>query len=218
VAKKEAGENTPARVRRPTSEATPTAEAAPSGGVTSTREKAAPRAVPRKRRAPKKPPKTLQRTVARATEARTRGVDALVGEIRSLKEILNRRFAPPRGGDAALEESVDSLRRLLSELIERRMESVVKELVDIRREAAAAANGAMGRAITRLDALLDDLGAMRFDAEPMDLVDPLIHVVADERHDDTAPDGVILEALQPGYRSARGMVLCKAAVAVNRKS
>ena len=50
----------------------------------------------------------------------------------------------------------------------------------------------------------------------MDFVDPLIHVVVEERRVDSAPDGVVLETLRPGYRTARGLVVCKAAVAVNR--
>ncbi len=32
-----------------------------------------------------------------------------------------------------------------------------------------------------------------------------------------AADSVIVETVRPGYRSARGLVLCKAAVAVNRR-
>jgi molecular chaperone GrpE (heat shock protein) len=72
--------------------------------------------------------------------------------------------------------------------------------------------------VERLDHLLETLGAVRFAAEPMDIVDPLIHVVLEERRDASAPDGVILEALRPGYRTARGLVVGKAAVAVNRRS
>lgn len=135
-----------------------------------------------------------------------------------MKALVHQLVAPPHDGDAAVEESVDSLRRLLSELIERRMESVVKDLVDARHEAAAAPDGALARVVKRLDALLDNLGAVRFDAEPMDLVDPLIHMVVNERHDAAAPDGVVLATVQPGYRSARGLVLCKASVTVNRSA
>jgi hypothetical protein len=217
VAKKEAGD-TPTSLRRRSSSddastAAPEDSKAPKADAPPTQ--AAPHAVPRKRAVPRQPKVTARRPAAPAPKGAAR-VDTILGELRGLKGMVRQLVAPPSDGDSALEESVDSLRRLLSELIERRMESVVKDLVDVRREAAAAAEH--GRIVKRLDALLDSLGAVLFDAEPMDIVDPLIHVVVDERRDETAPDGVILETVQPGYRSARGLVLCKASVAVNRRA
>jgi len=141
---------------------------------------------------------------------------ALLGELQGLKKMVQPLVAPPpRGSDATLENSVDSLRRLLSELIELRMEAVVRGLVDVRREVDG--DGTRERALARLDELLHGLGAVRFAAEAMDVVDPLIHVVVSERRVDGCPDGVIVETVRPGYRSARGLVLCKAAVAVNRR-
>jgi hypothetical protein len=158
-----------------------------------------------------------------------RGLEALREELRGLKErVVQQTVSTPsvstdtprvRGGtDTALEGAVDSLRRLLSELIEQHTESVVKELAEVRREAAATAGAGRARILDRVDHLLDTLGAVRFEAEPMDLLDPLIHVVAEERHDQRAPDGVILATLRPGYRTGRGLVVCKAGVAVNRRS
>ena len=149
-----------------------------------------------------------------AGEAPAPGLEPILTELHAVRQMLEKRLAPPLAADSALDASVDSLRRLLSELIEQRMESVVKHFVDVRREAANLGDGAT-RLVGRLDQLLGELGAVRFDAEPMDLVDPLIHTVVDERHLPDAPDGVILETLRPGYRTARGMVVCKAAVAVN---
>ena len=126
----------------------------------------------------------------------------------------------PDPGAAILEGAVDSLRRLLSELIERRMESVVSDLVAIRAEALALPVVARGQAgiVERLEEMLTSLGAVRFDAEPMALLDPLIHTIASERYEEGVPDGVILETVRPGYRSARRIVLCKAAVVVNRRN
>lgn len=147
------------------------------------------------------------------------GFEAILAHLRSVQQMIEKLVAQPPGTtDAALDASVDSLRRLLSELIEQRMESVVRDLADVRREAANLAEGSGGRIVERLDRLLEDLGAVRFDAEPMDVVDPLIHVVVDERHQLDVPDGVILETQRPGYRTARGMVVCKAAVVVNQRS
>jgi DNA-binding FrmR family transcriptional regulator len=143
--------------------------------------------------------------------------DAILGELRDVKQMMERQAAPAGEADAALDASVDSLRRLLSELLEQRTESVVRDLAGIRREAASIAERDGARIVERLDQLLESLGAARFDAEPMDVVDPLIHVVVQERHQADVPDGVILATLRPGYRTARGMVVSKAAVAVNRR-
>jgi len=216
VAKKEAGE-TPTSLRRRSSASDVAGEAAESGKTPKTDTAETP--APQRTRRVARPPKVVARQpAARAPKSEAATVAAILGELRGMKALVHQLVAPPHDGDAAVEESVDSLRRLLSELIERRMESVVKDLVDVRREAAAATDGALGRIVKRLDTLLDNLGAVRFDAEPMDIVDPLIHVVVNERHDAAAPDGVILETVQPGYRSARGLVLCKASVTVNRSA
>lgn len=144
-------------------------------------------------------------------------LEAILAALRGLKGMLEPLVAPPREPDAALEVAVDSLRRLLSELLERRLESVVQDLVEIRREAATT-EGNRERALARIDRLLRDLGVLRFEAEPMDVVDPLIHTVIAGRRDDGIPDGLILEAAQPGFRSARGLVLSKAVVVVNRRA
>lgn len=149
---------------------------------------------------------------------------AVLAEIRSVKELLQgtaahtASAAAASGADAALESSVDSLRRLLSELIEQRMESVVRDLADIRREASTLAARQARGILERLDDMLERLGAVRFEAEPMDVVDPLIHAVAEERQEADAPDGVILATVRPGFRTARGLIACKAAVAVNRRA
>ncbi len=182
--------------------------------------------------------RTAADAVSTPRETSEANLNALLGEVRTMKEMVRKLVTRPNiagatpgreavadgsdigasDTDAVLEGAVDSLRRLLSELLERRMESVLSDLVDIRREALAAANGQSRRVVERLDQILETLGAVRFDAEPLDVVDPLIHSVVDERWQKTEPDGVILETMRPGYRTARGLVLCRAAVAVNRRS
>jgi hypothetical protein len=173
----------------------------------------------RPRRASSKPASGTPRAGAAASEAALRGI---LGEIRSVKQMLAKLVTPFSGdgsrNDAALESSVDSLRRLLSELIEQRMEAVVRDLVDIRRQAAAMVQRKGTGIVERLDQVLENLGAIRFEAEPMDVVDPLIHAVIEERQQPAAPDRVILETVRPGFRTARGVVVCKAAVAVNRRT
>lgn len=147
------------------------------------------------------------------------GFEALTRELHELKRLVQPPVTQPddasNDGDAALEGSVTSLRRVLSEALEQRMESVVKELVEVRRELTAAD---AAPAAERLERLLETLGASRFVAEPMDIIDPLIHVVVDERRSDGAPDGVVLETVRSGYRTARGAVVSRAAVVVNRRS
>ena len=187
-------------------------------------DSAAPAAAPapkskRLRRASSKPAPAVPKAAAATREP---GLGAILGEIRTVKQMLEKLGTPlssdGRGGDAALESSVDSLRRLLSELIEQRMEAVVRDLVDVRRQAAALAQRQGAVIVERLDQVLGNLGAVRFEAEPMDVVDPLIHAVAEERQQPDAPDRVILETVRPGFRTARGVVVCKAAVAVNRRA
>jgi molecular chaperone GrpE (heat shock protein) len=73
------------------------------------------------------------------------------------------------------------------------------------------------RATEQLDRLLDELGVVRFDAEAMVYPDPLIHAVVGERSDPSAPDGVVLETLDPGLRAGRGSILARARVVVNRR-
>ncbi|MFI5395102.1 MAG: nucleotide exchange factor GrpE [Candidatus Binatia bacterium] len=188
---------------------------APRAGSSAANQAPAPR---RKRPSPAGSTAVSARTVPDVAAVRVADkFDVILGELRDVKQMMERHAAPASAAHAGLDASVDSLRRLLSELLEQRMESVVRDLVGIRREAANMAERDGARIVAQLDRLLESLGAVRFDAEPMDVVDPLIHVVVDERHQADAPDGVILETLRPGYRTAKGMVVSKAAVAVNRR-
>ena len=173
----------------------------------------------RPRRASLKPASTAPKAAIAASEP---GLRAILGEIRTVKQMMEKLITPFSSdgsrSDAALESSVDSLRRLLSELIEQRMEAVVRDLVDIRRQAAAVAQRKGTGIVERLDQVIESLGAIPFEAEPMDVVDPLIHAVIEERQRADAPDGVILATVRPGFRTARGVVVCKAAVAVSRRA
>ncbi|MBP1685121.1 MAG: GrpE [Deltaproteobacteria bacterium] len=145
-------------------------------------------------------------------------IAALRDDIRGVSALVERLAAPPTRADVAVDAAVDALRRVLSDLIEQRTESLVRELVDIRRDAVGVSAEGGARVVERLDQLLEELGAVRFEAEAMDVVDPLIHVVVEERQQADAPDGVVLETVRPGYRTARGLIVCKAAVVVNQRS
>jgi molecular chaperone GrpE (heat shock protein) len=121
-------------------------------------------------------------------------------------------IAPPPG-DGLLDGTIDSLRRVLGDLLEARVESLARDLAELRREAASGAG--RERLLEQLDGVLARLGAVRFSAEALDVVDPLIHIVIEERRAPGVPRGVIVESVRPGFRSGRGLVLCKAAVAVS---
>src|SRR5512139_1190329 len=197
----------------------------PSASAASTAATPAPQpeseAPARSQRAPRA---TAKPTATRVTpDSIEPPLQAILAEIRTVKEILQP--PPPTQGtraaavnDAALESSVDSLRRLLSELIEQHMESVVRDLAHIRLDAAAIATRDGRGLLERLDDMLERLGAIRFEAEPMDVVDPLIHAVVEERRQADAPEGVILGTVRPGFRTPRGLIACKAAVAINRRA
>jgi hypothetical protein len=159
---------------------------------------------------------------------------AILAELASLRRMIEKLSAPqaPAGppqasvnppkasasDDAQLESGVDSMRRLLSELLESRLDPLIAEVAAIRTLAASEAEGKAGSVVDRLDLLLNDMGAARFEAQRLDYYDPLIHVVLEERRDAGAPDRVILETVVPGYRTQRGRVVAKAGVAINRRS
>ena len=154
----------------------------------------------------------LGRTAAGAVEA----PGPVLRAIEALNTLVQSRLPAPVSGDQALEGSVDSLRRLLSELVEARTESVARDVAAVR--SLAVKTAAQPGLIEALDALLVKLGASRFEARRLDFVDPLIHRAVAERADACAAEGVILDAVQPGYKTARGVVLSRADVVVNRRN
>lgn len=142
------------------------------------------------------------------------GIEALRQEITALRTQFSRQMAPVTTGSM---EEVDALRRVLNDLMEARMNDVIRELVTIR-NSAASAGGEARRIAEQMDALLSDLGAMKFEAERLEHVDPLIHTVSREVSDASLPDGIIMETLRPGFHTPRGIIVAKALVAVNRRA
>jgi molecular chaperone GrpE (heat shock protein) len=142
------------------------------------------------------------------------GIEALRQEITALRTQFSRQMAPVTTGSM---EEVDALRRVLNDLMEARMNDVIRELVTIR-NSAATAGGEARRISEQMDALLSDLGAMKFEAERLEHIDPLIHAVSREVSDPSLPDGIIIATLRPGFHTSRGIIVAKALVSVNRRS
>lgn len=142
---------------------------------------------------------------------------ALRKDIATIRSLLESAVVAPRAAATAAGEEVEAVRRVLSDIVEHRMDTVVGRIVEIRNGADALGSGESRRLVEQLDQLLADLGAVRFDAERLEHVDPLIHVVARESHDNRLDDGVIAETIRPGFATGRGVILAKALVAVNRR-
>lgn len=144
----------------------------------------------------------------------TISLESIRQEVSALRTQLAKNMTPVTSGTL---EEVDALRRVLNDLMEARMNNVIRELVTIRNAAASA--GSNARQVTeQMDALLADLGAMKFEAERLEYVDPLIHAVTREVTDASLPDGVVTETVRPGFYTGHGIVVAKALVAVNRRA
>jgi hypothetical protein len=174
----------------------------------------------KKKTTPKPLPKKPIRAPARKTAAKAPAAPAtpnLQAELAVLRALVEERLAPPPRPAAGLEEEADLIRRLLSDIVDRRAEGLIRDLAAVRNRVAAVDHPAARDAVADLDLLLDRLGAERFDAQALDHVDSLIHTVGREVHDPSQPDGVVLESLRPGFRTGRGLVAARALVSVNRR-
>jgi hypothetical protein len=176
-------------------------------------------------RAPKKPSaqvppspsqplaKTMRKMVPAAGEP-TAGTDQILTELKALRALLQPSDrSVPTSADHVLESGVHSIRRLLSELLEKQTHGILARLVALLDTAAEAP-----RVAREIEALLDELGAVRFRAESWDFVDPLVHTVVEERPRSDMTEGLIIATIRPGYRTGVGTVLAKAGVAVSRRN
>jgi hypothetical protein len=143
--------------------------------------------------------------------------EEILCELRAVRAAVAPKDRHASDEEGGLASAVDSMRRLLSELLERNHEAVLRDLVPIRLALADSRHLDPAAAVGRLDQLMDRLGAIAFSAQKLDFVDPVIHEIKGERHEAGLPEGVVAESLRPGFRSASGVVLTKAWVAVNRR-
>lgn len=185
-----------------------------TGNKTKTAKKNAP--APAARRTPKQAPSKTR--VESAPPRAAPGLLEIANELKTVKQLIETLSPPPAAsGGEALEPGVGALRRVLSETIEKHNESVIAETAAALDALRSGRSDARAAAAELLEKLLARLGAVRFEAEKYDFVDPSIHAVAREDSAPDAPDGVITAALMPGYKTARGVVVSKARVAVNRR-
>jgi hypothetical protein len=142
--------------------------------------------------------------------------ERVLRELGRLRADLARLSAPPATApEAALDDGALAVRRVLSDLLDKRLEAVLVAVVGAR-EALLSSGGAQAQ--ERLDALIEQLGGTAFRAEPGEYFDPLIHALGAERQSMDLPDGVIAETLMPGVRTPRGAIAAKAVVGVNRRA
>jgi hypothetical protein len=162
-------------------------------------------------------PKTMAKTVPTpvpATSGPAAGTGQILAELKALRAFLQPSDRSlPTSADHVLESGVHSIRRLLSELLEKQTHGILARLVALLDTATEAP-----RVAREIEALLDELGAVRFRAESLDYVDPLVHTVVEERPQSDMTEGLIVATIRPGYRTGVGTVLAKACVAVSRRN
>lgn len=163
--------------------------------------------------------KAARRPVAKKADAAGAvTLQDMAREIAALRAAVEKALPVGGGPGLAQDGEVAAVRRVLSDLIESRVESILRRLVAVRGLAATRGAAAAPALLAAIDPLIVELGGLRFDAPRLDFFDPLIHRVVGERCDSAQPDGVVLEMVQPGWRTARGALLEKASVTVNRRS
>lgn len=182
--------------------------------VTRTKVKAAPKTTSKPVPAARPAPAPAPVSVRPAASGSAATIESLRADMADLRAAVEKSLSPIASGTM---DEVDALRRVLSYLFEAKNEEIIRELVIIRHASAALPGGA--RNVTeQIDALLANLGAVKFEAERLEHVDPLIHAITREVRDEKLDDAIIAEAIRPGFRTSRGMVVSRALVAINRRA
>jgi hypothetical protein len=165
---------------------------------------------PRKKATKRTLPKTKP-AAAKITSAPTSPINVLIKELSTLRTTIEKQspLLPANSSD-----EVDAIRRVLGDIIENRMTGFLQKLAAIRHSIPPQARDTLDR----MDSLMEEMGAVTFDAERLEHLDPVIHIVGREVQDPKLPDGVIVETLHSGCRTARGQVLTKAIVSINRRA
>lgn len=152
------------------------------------------------------------KTVQNGKSASALSCKELAQQISQLRETVLSTCSHPAIQSTA--DEVNAIRRVMADILEGRMFGVLQKLASLRQvipmDAEELAN--------RIDGLLEDLGAIRFTAESIEHLDPVIHEVGREVQELQFPDGVIVSTIRPGWRTARGQILARAVVSLNRRT
>ena len=115
-----------------------------------------------------------------------------------------------------------TFQRLVSEAVDDRVGQLLPPLISLRNELAqradagdASGGGLAERGQQTLDHVLSLANVTTYAARIGEPHDPLIHMAVDEVAVDGMAPGMVAEALQSGFRSARGKVLVAAKVKVS---
>lgn len=169
------------------------------------------------RKTPPKPASPQKKPVKRSPAPKAANtshapIDALVRELATLRTTVEKQLVTPSVTSPM--DEVNAIRRVLADILENRSILFLQKLASIRQAIPLSSKDILDR----IDALMEDMGAITFDAERLEHLDPVIHTVGREVNDPQLPDGVIVETLHPGCRTARGQVLTKARVSINRRT
>lgn len=184
---------------------------------------------------------------AKAASAKAASAEVLAkaeADIRSAIESLNTQFgaametltalaAASRGPTEAvletapLDRATAMFQRLVTDMLDEQLSNVLPTLVALRGEMSQRLSADSGdneqdddfyeRGTEMLDQVLAGAQVRRYDVQPGEEFDPLIHMAVGEDHRAELPDGVVAEALQPGFRTTGGKVIAQARVKVNRR-
>lgn len=157
--------------------------------------------------------RTLAKTkpAAKITTSPQSPINALIKELSTLRTTIEKQSPLPPSNSS---DEVDAIRRVLGDIIENRSTGFLQKLAAIRQSIPPQALDTLDR----IDVLMKEMGAIAFDAERLEHLDPVIHIVGREVQDPKLPEGVIVETLHSGCRTARGQVLTKAIVSINRRA
>jgi molecular chaperone GrpE (heat shock protein) len=129
---------------------------------------------------------------------------------------------------APLDRATAMFQRLVTDMLDEQLSSVLPTLVALRGEMSQRLLSANSgddapdddfyeRGTEMLDQVLAGAHVARYDVQPGDEFDPLIHLAIGEDHRAELPDGAVAESLQPGFRTTYGKVIAQAKVKVNRR-
>jgi hypothetical protein len=127
---------------------------------------------------------------------------------------------------APLDRATATFKRLVAEVVDDQLAEILPPLIAHRNEIAyfEPENGASDlpedfrhRAVEILDHVLALAGVQGYEARAGETFDPLIHLAVGETHLEDLTDGVVVEQVQPGFRSSRGKVIVPAKIRINRR-